>query len=341
MSEKDAATADPTTTSDPVPKPFSLQRLVLDQSRINDEILHHQFAGSGTGSDPYVVTFLPNADPGNPFTWSKSLRWNIAMIVAVETLATAFASSAFSGTIRELIIDFETSIELITAGISLFVLGFAVGPLIFAPLSEIFGRQIIFVITFGLFTVFNAAGAGANSIASLLVFRFFAGAFGSSPFTNAGGVIADIFPANERGLAMSLFALAPSMGPTFGPFIAGFLGESEGWRWVMGMLAIFSGVLWIAGTLLVPETYAPVLLRKRAAKLSQMTGKFYKTKVDIEKGPISLASVMKAALIRPWILLFLEPIVMILSIYIAIVYGNPLPPLRRLPDRLPDSPRLV
>ncbi|KAG9788779.1 MFS transporter, partial [Aureobasidium melanogenum] len=306
---------------DAVPPQLPLWRLVIDQARVTPEVLNYPYRGSGTTEDPYIVTYIPN-DPGNPFTWTSKRRWAISWIVATEILATAFASSAFSGTIRELIIDFHASTELITAGISLFVLGFALGPLLWAPLSEIYGRQIIFFITFGVFTAFNGGCAGANSIGTLLVLRFFAGAFGSSPFTNAGGVIADIFPASERGLAMGIFSLAPSMGPTLGPFCSGFLGENEGWQWVMGLLTIFSGVLWIAGALFVPETYAPVILRKRVDKLSQMTGKVYTLEADKEKGRPSVKSLLPTALIRPWILLFLEPIVLLLSLYIAIVYGT-------------------
>jgi multidrug resistance protein len=210
---------------------------------------------------------------------------------------------------------------LITAGISLFVLGFAVGPLLWAPLSELYGRQVIFFISFCGFTAFCAGCAGANDIATLLVLRFFAGAFGSSPFTNAGGVIADCFHAGERGLAMSIFALAPSMGPTLGPFCAGFLAETQGWRWVMGLLAIFGGVMWILGAAFVPETYAPVILRKRVAKLSTMTGKVYVLEADKGKGAPSIRTLLPTALIRPWILLFKEPIVLLLSLYIAIIYG--------------------
>lgn len=81
----------------------------------------------------------------------------------------------------------------------------------------------------------------ALNIQTLIILRFFAGAFGSSPLTNAGGVIADMFPASQRGLAMSVFAAAPFMGPTLGPIVGGFLGETEGWRWVEGLMAIFTG----------------------------------------------------------------------------------------------------
>ena len=108
------------------------------------------------------------------------------------------------GCIRELVFDLDVSNELITAGISLFVLGFATGPLFWAPLSEIYGRQLVFTVTFGAFTAFNAGCAGSNNVATLLVLRFFAGAFGSSPLTNGGGVVADIFPASQRGLAISV-----------------------------------------------------------------------------------------------------------------------------------------
>ncbi|KAK5050331.1 MFS siderochrome iron transporter 1, partial [Cryomyces antarcticus] len=131
-----------------------------------------------------------------------------------------------------------------------------------------------------------------------------------------------MFSASERGLAMSLFSAAPFMGPVFGPIVGGFLGQAEGWRWVEGLMAIFTGSLWLIGTLLIPETYPPVLLRKRAAKLCKMTGKVYRSKGDIDQGPTTLGKVMKTTLSRPWILLFREPIVLLLSIYMAIVYGT-------------------
>jgi multidrug resistance protein len=222
---------------------------------------------------------------------------------------------------RELVYGFHSSTELITAGVSLFVLGFALGPLVWAPLSETIGRQYVFCSTFALFTAFLAGCAGVNNIGSLLVLRFFAGSFGSSPFTNAGGVISDIFSAQERGLAITIFSLAPCLGPAIGPLVGGFLGENEGWRWVQGLLAIFAGVLWILGSLIVPETYAPVLLRRRAEELSKRTGMVYLSKFDAERGPISAKQMVSTVLIRPWILLFTEPIVLLLSIYIAIIYG--------------------
>lgn len=178
-------------------------------------ILNKDYSGNGTSTSPFLVEFLPK-DPQDPLTFSTTKKWTITALQAISTLAVTFASSAYSGGIREIIRHFDVSIELATVGVSLFVLGFAVGPLLWAPLSELYGRQRIFIISFMVATAFDAAAAGANSMAALLVLRFFAGAFGSSSLTNAGGVVADMFNASDRGFAMCIFAMAPFLGPALG-----------------------------------------------------------------------------------------------------------------------------
>lgn len=296
-------------------------KLVTSQSLVTDQVLNQKYAGSGTTEDPYVVEWIPN-DPRNPMLFSTTKKWLITLSVSIATLAIAFASTAYSGSVPQVIEQFHVSEEVATLGISLFVLGFAVGPLLWAPLSEIYGRQILFMTTYAGLTAFNAGAAGAQNIQTLLVLRFFAGAIGSSPLTNSGGVIADMFPASQRGLAMCVFASAPFLGPTLGPIVGGFAGESIGWRWVEGIIAIFTGVLWIGGMIVVPETYAPVLLKSRATRLSSITGKVYVSKMEHDKGKQRLAAIYKTALSRPWVLLIREPIVLLLSIYMAIVYGT-------------------
>jgi multidrug resistance protein len=294
---------------------------VFNQAGITPEVENHKYEGAGTEEDPYVVSFIPN-DPRNPMLYSTFKKWAITALVAIATLAVAFVSSAYSGGAREVIAEFGCAQIIFTLGVSLFVLGFAIGPLIWAPMSELFGRQVLFIGTYGMLTAFNAGAAGAQNIQTLIILRFFAGAFGSSPLTNAGGVIADMFSARERGLAMTLFAAAPFMGPVLGPIVGGFVGENVGWRWVEGVMAVFTGVLWIMGCFLIPETYAPTILRKRAAKLSNSTGKVYKSRGDVDQGPTNFGKVFKTSLSRPWILLFREPIVFLISIYMAIIYGT-------------------
>lgn len=107
-----------------------------------------------------------------------------------------------------------------------------------------------------------------------------------------------------------------------GPIIGGFLGESAGWRWVEGLLAAFTGVIWLVICFFLPETYAPVLLRRRAEKLSELTGKVYRSRLDIDRGGVSTVQMLKTSLSRPWILLIFEPIVLLSSICMAIIYGT-------------------
>lgn len=109
---------------------------------------------------------------------------------------------------------------------------------------------------------------------------------------------------------------------TIGPIAGGFLGEQAGWRWVEGMMAIFTGIVWIVNSLVIPETYAPYLLRHRAAVLSKKTGKVYISKVDVGRPHHTVTMQFKIALLRPWVLLFKEPIVLLTSIYMAIIYGT-------------------
>lgn len=310
--------------------------LVYDQALVTPEVQNWRYAGSGTEEDPFVVVWIDN-DPRNPMTWPDWQKWCLVALVSIATLAVAFVSSAYTGGLSEVIVQFQTSQLIVTLGVSLFVLGFAIGPLMWAPMSEIFGRQVLFIGTYAALTAFNAGAAGAQNITTLLLMRFFAGSFGSSPLTvcstlpssclfsslktnvylqNAGGIIADMFDADQRGLAMTFFASAPFLGPVIGPIVGGFAGETIGWRWVEGIMAIFTGILWIAGSLLIPETYAPVLLRKRARALEETNpGKIYKTRAEIASGPVQFVSVFSTALIRPWKLLFGEPIVLLLSIH--------------------------
>ena len=190
-------------------------RIVQSQTLITDAVLNYHYKGSGTEQDPYLAEFIPN-DPRNPMEFPVWKKWFITLTVAIATLAVAFVSSAYSGSIAQMIAEFHCSDEVATLGISLFVLGFAIGPLMWAPLSELYGRQYLFAGTYAVLTIFNAGAAGANSIATLIVLRFLAGTFGASPLTNAGGVIADMFQANQRGLGMSIFAAAPFLGPVIG-----------------------------------------------------------------------------------------------------------------------------
>jgi hypothetical protein len=116
------------------PERISHFKRVFDQAPLTDDVINASYEGSGTEKDPYIVTWI-DEDPVNPMNYPQWLKWMIVTLVAIATLAVAFVSSAYSGGIREILAEFGVAEIIGTLGISLFVLGFAVGPLMWAPMS--------------------------------------------------------------------------------------------------------------------------------------------------------------------------------------------------------------
>lgn len=279
------------------------------------------YEGQGTTESPFIVKFL-DGEQANPQNWSKTKKWTITANSAISTLCIAFGSSVVSAAIPDLTVVFHKDLTVLTLSVSLYVLGFALGPLLWAPFSEQWGRRPIFIITYALFAIFNIPCALANNVETLLICRFLAGFFGSSPLTNSGGVISDMFSASERALAVSLYAAAPFAGPVLGPIVGGFMIMNVEWRWIFWVLVIFSFVMLFSGSL-NPETYAPVLLRRRAARLEKETGKVHRSMYDLHpmfSAPFAVK--MKAALLRPFLLLIKEPICLLFALYCAVIYGT-------------------
>ncbi|KAF2266391.1 MFS general substrate transporter [Lojkania enalia] len=277
--------------------------------------------GEATGqNDPDVVDWDGPDDPENPLNWPASKKWgNIAVLSAV-TLITPLASSFFAPGVPQVMRGFgETSNLLATFVVSVYVLGFAFGPLIIAPLSELYGRIPIYNVCNLVFIIFTIACAVSTNMDMLIVFRFFAGCAGASPLTIGGGTIADIMPREKRAGAMAIWSLGPLLGPVIGPVCAGYLVEAKGWRWVFWILAIFGGAFSLLLLAVARETYAPVLLEKKAARLRISTGNpNLRSKLASN---IPATEIFKRSIVRPLKMLLFSPIVLLMSIYVAINYG--------------------
>ncbi|CAF1026503.1 unnamed protein product [Adineta steineri] len=282
-------------------------------------LLQEKYKGDGNENSPFIIDWL-NYDPENPKKWMNFYKWFLTLIVSSATFVITFISSAYIGPFKELKEEFHASDELIILGLSLFTLSFAITPLFWAPFSEIFGRRLLFIITYGGLVAFIGGTIASQNIWTLIILRFFAGSFAASSMANSGGVIADLFEGSERGIPLSIFVGSTFLGIIIGPVVGGFVGETIGWRWVEGLMTISSGIIWIIICLFLSETYSPIILRKRAKKLRNVTGKIYRSKFE-EKSEIKFVELFKKSLSRPWILLFREPIVFLLSIYTAIIFG--------------------
>ncbi|CAA7267626.1 unnamed protein product [Cyclocybe aegerita] len=305
--------------------PSSVDTMVIEdpEKAPASPIPPRNYMGSGTAEDPYVVDWDLN-DPEDPYNWPSVQRWFITAQLALSTFTVSFSSSSYTGGIEYTMADLGISYNVAILGISLYVLGFALGPLVFASMGEMFGRRVVFLVTASLYAAFQLQGALAPNLASLLSCRLLTGIFGASPLTNAGGTVGDIWSFRERGLASAIYATVPFLGPVIGPIVGGFVAQNPklGWHFNFWLMFIFSGLTLLTGYFLTPETYAPVLLRRRAQKLQKASNGTiqYISRHDLNS-PKSFAQVMRTNLSRPFLFLVTEPIVLLLAIYVSIVYG--------------------
>lgn len=262
-----------------------------------------------------------DGEKGNPKNWSVAFRWYITAAASLLVLNSTFASSAPSGVIEKMEAYFGFGSEVATLTVSLFVAGYTVGPLVWGPASEIWGRRPVFLIAFLCYTCFQVGCALAKNTASILVFRFLGGLFASCPLTNAGALLADIWDADRRGIAMSLFSLAPFAGPALGPIVGGFIGASNAsWRWLFWVLTMFAGFCFILILATIPETYGPRLLQIKAQKLRKSTGEELWW-APLDRTENSFKDRARDVLVKPFKLLIQEPILQALTVYMAFVYG--------------------
>ncbi|PSR80518.1 major facilitator superfamily domain-containing protein [Coniella lustricola] len=273
-------------------------------------------------SDKYAVTWDEPAeqDPENPMSWTVARKWSIIGILSFLSFLTPLASSMMAPAVPLIMEDFGvTSSSIGTFCVSVFVLGFAFGPMIIAPCSEVYGRSIVYHVCNVLFVIFTIACGLSKNMGMFIAFRFCAGFAGVAVLTCGSGTIADITPPEMRGKAMGIWSIGPMIGPVVGPVCAGFLVEDKSWHWVFWIIAIFAGATTIASLFILRETYAPVILERKAARLRKQTGVMdYHSSLQLEG---TSKQIFMAALLRPARLLILVPVVTSVCVYIAVVYG--------------------
>lgn len=285
--------------------------------------------------DPNVVDWDGPDDPRKPLNWPSKKKWKNVFTISTLTLLTPFGSTMFAPAVPETMRTFHSdNTDLAAFVVSVYVLGYAFGPLLIAPMSELYGRLWVYHINTALFIVFNIGCALSTSLPMEIVFRFLAGFAGVTPLTIGSGTIADMFKQEERGRVMSLWTFPVLLGPTIGPIAGSYLGEAAGWRWTFWCLAILvrttlmalnqltsekSGAVFLACVILQDETYPPLLLARKTKRLQKETGNTkLRSIMQSSLGPLEL---FLLNIVRPTKLLCLSPIVFFLSLFIAICYG--------------------
>lgn len=222
--------------------------------------------------EEYVVEFNGHDDPHHAQNWPMKRKLVISAILILDALAATFASSIFSPASTAIGEHFHVGREVTTLGTSLFVLGYACGPLVFAPLSELYGRRVPIIIAAFGFGIFNIAVAVAKDYQTLMISRFFAGLFGSCPLTVVAAVFADMFSNEIRGVSVACFSATVICGPLTGPMVGGFITKSYlGWRWTAYIPAFMGFAACVLAFFFQEESYGPVILVSKASELRRKT----------------------------------------------------------------------
>lgn len=277
---------------------------------------------NGKEHDPFLVT-LKGREHLNPHTWNPKYRWFLTGLGGLFVLNSTFASSGPSQLIPSIVADLNAASLAGTALLSVFVGGYCVGPLLWGPLSERYGRKLIFIIAFVPYTAFQVGCALSPNIGGLLAMRFLSGCFAASPLTNSGGLIADLWDADRRGIALAIFSLAPFAGPAIAPIVSGVL-EVKGadWRWIFWILAIFAGICLAVIVFVLPETYVPYILHKEAKRLRKETGDDrWRSETEHPDEKVSIKETLHHTVLKPFIMIVQEPMLLVLTLYLSFIYG--------------------
>ncbi|KAI2794319.1 Major facilitator superfamily multidrug transporter FLU1 [Penicillium oxalicum] len=270
--------------------------------------------------EEYVVEFSGIDDPLHPQNWPTSKKLLTAIILSWTTLNSTFTSSIYSAAIHSVSSQFHISSEVSTLGLSLYVLGFAMGPIVWAPFSELQGRRPPLLLSMFGFTIFQFAAATAENVQTIMLSRFFGGFFGACPLAVVAAVLADMYNNRVRGLAIVVFAMTVFTGPLIASTVGGFIVQGLGWRWTENLTGIMGASALLIDLVFLHETYPPIILVHKAAELRRRTSNWgiHAKQEEIE---VDYRELVQKNLLRPIKLLFLEPIVLFLSIYMAFLYG--------------------
>lgn len=213
------------------------------------------------------ATPLQPASANNPTAWKTRRKWILTLLVGLTMFNGSFASTAPNGAGVHMVQQFGLSNEEMVFIATSFVGGCVAGPIIWAPLSEIHGRRLVFLFSTLLYSLTNIGCALAPTKAVLFSCRFLAGVCASSAFSNAAAVITDLFAPPDRNGPMIVASLAPLLGPCLGPLFGAGVSLNLRWPFVFWLLGAI-GLALEALLFCLPETYAPVIVARTKPKES-------------------------------------------------------------------------
>ncbi|KAJ7650947.1 major facilitator superfamily domain-containing protein [Roridomyces roridus] len=273
-------------------------------------------------ADPFLVDWEEN-DPDNPRNWSFRKRCFTAGNISLLTFAVYIGSAIYTSSIPGLMEEFNSSLVMGTLGLTLFILGYGIGPMFLSPIQDLpsVGRNPGYVGAFSIYLILQVPLVTAKNLNTVLAMRFLTGFFGSPALSTGGASMGDIFPPTQVPYVLGIWTLAATVGPILGPVIGGFSAQAKGWRWPILELIWLSGFTLIFLAVFLPETNGPTILLRRAKRLRKLTGnnELY-TAAERAAQMKTATELTYEALVMP-LILAMEPVLIFINIYSGFVYA--------------------
>lgn len=272
-------------------------------------------------TEPDTLVAIEPWEPQHPLSWSSRKKVCHTVMYGLTTFTAQFSASVISPAAQQLARQFSVGREVGVLCFSIFVLGNCLGPILFAPFSEVYGRKLgVFVPNF-IAGVMMIMCANVSSIWALLVFRFVAGVFSAAPIVSAGGAMADLWDPSQRGAALILYALcitaASSAAPIFGALCVD--SGSYGWRWACWLGSFLQVLISLFNLVFLSESYRPIIEAKMVRGMRLETRKWGLHCIH-DEWKLNTEEFFQIHLKRP-ILMFLTPILFLMMSYGSFIYG--------------------
>lgn len=271
-----------------------------------------------------LVDWYNTNDQENPQNWSSGRKTLVVLQIYMYTLAVYIGSAIITPSQPYIEAQFDVSPQVASMGLSLYVLGYGVGALVFSPLSEIpvIGRNPPYIVTFFIFIALSIGVAVVNHFPWLIVLRFLQGFFGSPCLATGGATLGDIFNLMQLPYALTGWAAFATAGPALGPLISGFSVPATNWHWSLWEIVWLAGPVFVFMFFFMPETSTPTILQRRAQRLRRLTGKeILRSQSEIEQSNLKVSEIIVQSLWRPLQINLLDPSVLFTSLYIGLMYG--------------------
>ena len=289
---------------------------------VADPRLRSEYNLEASQEDAFLVAFIEPYDPQNPIMWPTVQKWAITAVLSATGFVRIMVSTMLAPALPNIASELHMNDLEAVMALSAYMLSTAFGPLVIAPLFEVYGRRPVLHATNVWALIWNLVCGFAHNKGLLIAARLLAGFGAGAIYVLASGVLGDVWPPNQRGRSLALYNLVPLLGAAVGPIVGGFITQRTTWRWMFWSMSALQGCIAIASLLVLKETYGPIILQKKAAHLRKVKedSRYHTATEKLSEGS-SATQVFRRSLSRPTRLLLYHPIVQVQALLSAFNYG--------------------